>query len=303
MPSHARALRQFVAETVYARIFRSPHWRVGWRALAGPDLWDSHSMRGTKWQVIEDPRVRFFADPIAFEHAGRVVLFVEDFDHHRQKGVISAIDFSASGPVGPAYCVLEEAWHLSYPLVIAAEGEIWMIPESSTNREIAIYRADPFPARWIKELTIMRDLRGVDTTVVQHEGQYWLLTTTESSPHVFDDLLLFSAPRLVGPWQPHRKNPVLSNPSSARSAGPIVKRDGRLWRPVQNCSQRYGAALGLAEITHMNEHGYQQIVRSTIGPCREWPGRRLHTLSQAGGFEFIDGSANVLRWPIPGSAK
>jgi hypothetical protein len=52
----------------------------------------------------------------------------------------------------------------------------------------------------------------------------------------------------------------------------------------------------LAEITRLDVGGYEQVVRNVLAPCPEWPGRRLHTLSQAGGLEFIDGSANVLRW-------
>lgn len=282
----------------YATLFRTPHWRVGWRRLDGPDLWASASLGGTQWQTLPDPGVRFFADPIAFTHAGRTVLFVEDFDHARQKGVISAVAFAATGPSGPACCVLEEPWHLSYPFVIEADGAVWMIPESCANREIALYRADPFPTRWIKETTLIRDVRAVDSTVVTHDGRYWLLTTLESAPDRFSDLHLFSAPRLTGPWRPHRLNPVLRDARAARSAGPIVTRGDRLWRPVQDCGERYGAALGLAEITRMDDDGYRQVVRTTLAPCPEWPGRRLHTLSQAGGFEFIDGSANVLRWPV-----
>ena len=86
-------LRQFVAENIYAKFFRSPHWRVGWRRLAGPDLWDTQSLQKTSWHLLPDPRIRFLADPIAIEHAGRTVLFVEDFHHDLQKGVISAVEF------------------------------------------------------------------------------------------------------------------------------------------------------------------------------------------------------------------
>lgn len=289
-------LRQFVAEHVYAKVFRSPHWRVGWRRLAGPDLWDSQSLTGTSWQILPDPRVRFFADPIAIEHDGRTVLFVEDFDHGQKKGVISAVEFTPTGPAGPAYRVLEEPWHLSYPLVFKAEGEIWMIPESCQIKEVVLYRADPFPVRWTREATLLHGIPATDATLLKHGGLYWLLATVESEAHACADLHLFHAPRILGPWQEHRGNPVLSDPRVARSAGPIVSRNGRLWRPVQDCSRNYGAALGMAEITRLDLDGYEQVVGNVLAPCREWPGRRLHTLSQAGGFEFIDGSANVLRW-------
>ncbi len=289
------ALRRFLAGA-YGAVFRSPHWRVGWRRLSGPDLWDTQSLRGTVWNVLADPGSRFFADPIPIAHDGRTVLFVEDFDHDRQKGVISAVEFGPAGPLTPVRCVLEEPWHLSYPFVMEADGQVWMIPESSANGEVTLYRADSFPERWRREATLLPNVPGNDTTIVQHDSLYWLFTTVGTSAQAFSDLHLFSAARLCGPWVAHEKNPVLRDPRSARSAGSIVQRGGRMWRPVQDCSGRYGAAVGLAEITHLSTRGYAQIVRNTIAPCREWPGRRLHTLSQGGGFEFIDGSANVLRW-------
>ena len=287
-------LRQFVAENVYGRVFHSPHWKVGWRRLDESDLWDTQSMTGTRWNVLPNPRGRFLTDPIAIERDGRTFLFVEDFDHSRQKGVISALEFGERGAVAFFPSVLEEPWHLSYPFVMELQGAVWMIPESAANREAALYRADPFPTVWKKEAVLLPDIAALDSTIVRHEDRFWLFTTVENHGRL--DLHLFSAPGIFGPWSPHERNPVLWDARSARSAGKIVEREGRLWRPVQDCSRRYGAAVGLAEITCLNDHAYEQRVRSTIAPCREWPGRRLHTLSQAGGFEFIDSSANVLRW-------
>lgn len=280
---------------IYAALFRSPHWRVGYRR-ADVDVWETQSLAGTRWRVLKDPKTRFLADPIAFEHDGRLVLFVEDFDHATQKGVISAIDFDENGPRGDVRRVLEEDWHLSYPLVFAAEDAVWMIPESSESGEITLYRADPFPDCWVKARTLVSGLKAVDATIFQRDGRYWLLATKIEDDGVASDLHVFSSDALFGPWRPHAGNPVLRDEKTARSAGPIVQRDGRIWRPVQDCSIRYGASVGLAEITRIDDEGYEQILRAELKPCREWPGRRLHTLSQAGGFEFIDGSANVFRW-------
>jgi hypothetical protein len=251
---------------------------------------------GTSWNVLPNPWSRFLADPIAIERDGKTVLFVEDFHHDREKGVISAIEFAEHGPIRSLPSVLEEPWHLSYLFVMEAEGEVWMIPESSANGEAALYRADPFPATWKKEATLLPNIPATDATIVRHEDRYWLLTTVLKSAHANSDLYLFSAPTIFGPLRAHEKNPVLRDPRSARSAGKIVERGGRLWRPVQDCSGSYGAAVGIAEIICLNDRQYEQRIRSALVPCREWPGGRLHTLSQAGSFEFIDGSAIALRW-------
>ena len=288
-------LRQFVAENIYAKFFRSPHWRVGWRRLVGPDLWDTQSLQKTSWHLLPDPRIRFLADPIAIEHAGRTVLFVEDFHHDLQKGVISAVEFDAEGPIAPAVCVLEEPWHLSYPFVLEAEGNVSMMPESSANREVALYRADPFPSRWVKEAPLLRDLPATDATVFARETAIGFSRRSRTclTPHRICISSLH--PAYLVPGMPTEAIPCcVIRARAVRGSNHKSERS-----PVEtstDCSRRYGAALGLAEITRLDVGGYEQVVRNVLAPCPEWPGRRLHTLSQAGGLEFIDGSANVLRW-------
>ena len=87
--------------------------------------------------------------------------------------------------------------------------------------------------------------------------------------------------------------PVAANPYGRRNGQAAIAgycRDGGLIRPVQDCRQGYGAALGLARILRLDEEGYAQRVETRLRPGAAWPGTRLHMLSAAGGFEFIDGS-------------
>jgi hypothetical protein len=102
-------------------------------------------------------------------------------------------------------------------------------------------------------------------------------------------LYLWSAPDFRGPWTAHRRNPVLIDIASARPAGRFVERDGALYRPVQDCRNGYGAALGIARVDRLDHEQYRQTVETIIPPGRELGGRRFHTLNSAGGFEFIDG--------------
>jgi hypothetical protein len=97
---------------------------------------------------------------------------------------------------------------------------------------------------------------------------------------------------------PHPANPILIDAASARPAGNLVQRNGRLWRPVQDCRNGYGRAIGLAEVTRLDAEGFDQVVRTILRPGREWPGRRLHTLNRAGHLECIDGSATSHRLPF-----
>jgi hypothetical protein len=231
-------------------------------------------------------------------HQGRAYVFLEDLDHRSNKAVISVVRFGQHGPIGPAEPVLEEPWHLSYPFVFEHAGQVWMIPESSSNRSIALYRARNFPHGWVKEATLVSDVEASDATLVRHDGLFWMLAATRDGLGSWSDTLsLFSAPALHGPWRPHAGNPVLIDQAAARPAGAIVTRHGRLWRPVQDCTAGYGTGIGLAEITRLDHDGFAQRLHGVLRADPSWPGRRLHTLNRAGRLECIDGAAYSPRSP------
>ena len=288
----AKAVAHSIVRRLYALCFHTPHWRTCWRFVDGADLWQTRTLDGTVWNILPDPGFRFYADPFAFVHQGKSYLFVEDWDHRRSKAVISVVRFGDAGPSGPAAPVLEEPWHLSYPFILAHGGEVWMIPESSANRSLTLYRADPFPTRWVPEAVLLTDIEASDATVVHRDGCFWIFAATRDGSGSWSDTLsIFHARDPRGPWQSHRGNPILVDQRAARPAGAIVERDGRLWRPVQDCSAGYGTGIGLAEITRLDHAGFEQKVHAVLRAPTHWPGRRLHTLNRAGRLECIDGAA------------
>ena len=290
---------KLLKNTAITRLYRlccySPHWRVGWRFVPERDVWDRMDLGGAPWSAIVNPGLRFLADPFPIDWRGGSYVFVEDFDHRIGKGIISVVPFDEKGPSGGPIPVLEEPWHLSYPYLFEDDGQIWMIPECSETNEVSVYRATDFPAGWTKEATLLKDISAHDTTILRHRGRLWMFTTIMNAGRSTESLYIFTADKLFGPWLPHPLNPVMLDSAAARSGGNIVFRNGRLWRPVQDCRERYGGALGLAEITRLDESNYCQVVRTVLRPCAAWPGRRIHTLNRSNRLECIDGSANLLR--------
>ena len=168
----------------------------------------------------------------------------------------------------------------------------------SANRSVVLYRADPFPHRWVQEAVLLTDIEASDATIIQHGGTFWMFAATRDGAGSWSDMLsLFSAPDLRGPWTPHPANPVLVDQASARPAGAMVVRDGKLWRPVQDCTFGYGTGIGLAEVTRLDREGFEQNVQAVLRADPKWPGRRFHTLNRAGRIECIDGAAHSPRSP------
>jgi hypothetical protein len=295
--SAVRSLASQIASRLSRPYYHAPHWRVGWRFVNGPDLIDLRAHPPGGWRVLPDDRMRFYADPFPFVKDGRIYLFVEEFDYRLGRGVISAVEFGDAGPIGTPCPVLQTGWHLSYPFIFEHRGETWMVPESCATATIDLYRAASFPDRWVKAATLVSGMVASDATIIEYAGRWWMFAVVRDGGGSYSDTLhLWSARDLFGPWKPHRRNPVLIDIASARPGGRIIERGGKLVRPVQDCRDRYGAALGLAEILWLDDERFEQRLDVVLRPGPLWPGCRLHTLNRAGRLECIDGAGRLRRF-------
>jgi hypothetical protein len=292
----AKSLARAAVRRLYLLCYNAPHWRVGWRFVDGDDVIDLRAHPKSGWRDLPDDRRRFYADPFPIEQDGRLFVFVEDFAHALGYGVISAVEFGAAGPLGVPRPVLDTGSHLSYPFVFEHRGTVRMVPESVATGTVDLYRAESFPSRWVKEATLLTGIEASDATLLEHDGRWWMFATVRAGGAFSDALHIWSAPELLGPWQAHRGNPVLVDIATARPGGRVVRRNGRMIRPFQDCTDGYGAALGLAEVTRLDDEGFAQRVDAVLRPGPKWPGRRLHTLNRAGRLECIDGSATARRF-------
>jgi hypothetical protein len=292
-----RGLAWSIVREIYRLCCYAPHWHVGWRYSGDADVWKTRDLSGPAWNVLGDPGNHFYADPFPITWQGKTFVFFEDLDHRVGKGIISAIEFNGAGPVGKVIPVLEESCHLSYPFLIEHGGGLWMIPETSGHRDVALYQCVRFPDKWQRHATLISGLELADATVIRHDGLYYLFGVSYDGVGGYSDTLaIYHARDLLGPWLPHASNPVLVDRASARPAGNFVMIDQKLWRPVQDCTDGYGCGLGLAEIVELSPTGFRQIVRNSIRPGALWPGRKLHTLNRCGNLEVIDGARIQPKW-------
>jgi hypothetical protein len=167
-----------------------------------------------------------------------------------------------------------------------------MIPESTGNRDVALYKCIDFPNRWERHTTLLSGQELADATIISRDGLYYLFGATRDGAGGYSDTLsIFYANQLFGPWIPCASNPVMVDRAGARPAGNFVTLNGQLWRPVQDCTDGYGCALGLAEVVELSPTSFKQTVRHLLRPGPLWPGRKLHTLNRCGRLELIDGTS------------
>jgi hypothetical protein len=262
-------------------------WRIGLRENRSlPDEGSSPSVDDFEW--LPSPKGGYLADPFLFERNGRTWLFAEEYRYSSNKGVLTVCEVVNGTGTSEWRTCLEEPWHLSYPHVFEHAGEVFMVPESNRAGELHLYRASDFPARWTREHVLFRG-HAVDTTVLFHDESWWFFATTVEPRGRALTLLLFYADSLTGEWQWHPANPISRDVRNARGAGAILAHDGKLFRPSQDNSVRYGYSFTLNEIVKLNRREYEERPASSVLP-EQVPGMiATHTYGRCGRLETIDG--------------
>jgi hypothetical protein len=293
MPSAAGTLGAFlrVYGRLVARKLRQRLSREQWLLAFSLGSRQGPDTSLSRFRRITPPVDRIWADPFVFHRRGRWFVFFEELLHRESRGVLACLELRADGGWTEPRRVLERPYHLSYPNVFELGGEVYLLPETSEARCVELYRAVEFPWRWERVRTLIEDVELVDPTVWQQDGRWWLFgnvrtvagTTLQDMLHLYftDDLL-------QGAWQSHPENPIVIDATSARPAGQLYVQDGRVIRPAQDSTTRYGHALKLFEVLELTTTSYRERLVQRFTP--DWAGDLigLHTLNHAEGVTVVD---------------
>ncbi|HET7197638.1 MAG TPA: hypothetical protein VFI86_03165, partial [Burkholderiales bacterium] len=111
------------------------------------------------------PRDRDWADPFALARDGRYYIFFEEVPFATRKGHIAMVEVDRAGRASRPVTVLSRDYHLSYPFVFEHEGVLYMLPESSRNRTVELWRCVDFPGGWRLEAKLLEGVRLADATL------------------------------------------------------------------------------------------------------------------------------------------
>lgn len=276
---------------------RRDHWSLRWRfgdADSAAQPWRAITTGG--WHEF-DPPGSGCADPFPWRHDGHAHVLYEFVPKPGAHGVIAFSLLGADGSASTPEICLREPHHLSYPFLIEDGGETFMIPETLAARSVSLYATAEFPRGWRREHVLLEGIDAVDPTIHFDGSTYWLwVGVVNSIGSAADEAYLFHAAELRGPWRPHPANPVVSDIRTARPAGTPFLLDGRLIRPAQDCSVRYGRRLVFNEVTELTTTGYEEQPIATVDPFE--PGSvGLHTFNSRGGIEIVDLCRSRLKSP------
>ncbi|CAN8298019.1 unnamed protein product [Cochlearia groenlandica] len=240
----------------------------------------------------------FVADPFLYVQGDTLYVFFENKDPITLQGdigVAESIDKGATWkPLGIA---LDEPWHLSFPFVFDYNGQIYMMPESNQIGKLNLYRAVNFPLSWKLEKVILEKPL-VDSTIIHHEGSYWLFGSDHSSFGAKKNGLLeiWYSNSPLGPWKPHKKNPIYNGKRNvgARNGGRAFLHDGKLYRVGQDCGENYGKRVRVFNVEVLSKEEFREVeVDFALGMSykgkNSWNGARQHhfDVKQLSSGEYI----------------
>ncbi len=241
---------------------------------------------------IKSPRNEFWADPFLFRKNGAEYVFFENYSYKKKIGKISCGKI-IEGKVTEVIDVLNLNYHLSFPFVIEEEGEIFLIPETSENARLEVYKCVQFPSQWQLYSTAFEGELVADTVYYKDkQGGRWLFMNKKVAPGTTleNELFIYKIDSLeLKKIQPHSQNPVIIDSRVARNAGAIFEFNNEIYRPSQrNIEGVYGRALSINKIQKLTVDEYKETNELVVEPNFHKGLSAMHHMHQISGMFVFD---------------
>lgn len=243
------------------------------------------------YKYLHPPKDKFWADPFVLSKNNKNYVYIEELPFKTNKGYISLLEVDNAGVLLKTEKIIEKPYHMSYPFVFEYKNEFYMIPETSQNRTIELYKCDEFPDKWSFFMVLMENVSAKDTTLYFCNNKWWLFTAINISPEFSDHIelyLYYSNELFTKEWISHQNNPIDTDIRNSRPAGRIFNFENKIYRPSQDCSERYGKAININQIITLNETSYKEIPVSKLEALWSPKLKGTHTYNYDKNFTVID---------------
>lgn len=236
----------------------------------------------------ENNKEYWLADPFVFKYENKYFLFCEAYMRKINKGVIRVFKINDDLSLEDLGNVIEQEYHMSYPHVFNTKNGIYMIPETSGNRTIELYKCIEFPLKWKLEKILVKDIYAVDSNYFSYANKSFLVTYIYENEKTY--LEIYSVDER---WNMRLLQKKEYKENTGRGAGNFIINKDSIIRPTQNQKNKYGESIYLKKCTIDQEDVYNEEVVSEIcidKICIDGKNeyKRIHTYNTIDNIEVVD---------------
>lgn len=254
--------------------FRQEDWNVGYCMTSIEDFINIDDKKNLDIHWLKPSKSDYYADPFVITTKNDTYLFFEWFSNKKGKADIAMAKKTENFEI--YHKISNFPKHHSYPYIFEYQDIIYCIPESYNTGKVTLYRFEN--DKLIYDTDLLENAAFVDSTLLQHEGKWFLFTTPQKQSHTH--LLIYTADDLRGPYLPYHNNPVKIDCHSSRPAGKILNINGKLIRPAQNSTEHYGQSVILNIITQLSDNQFVEKEYKEIRPFGDTPySKGIHTIN------------------------
>ena len=197
----------------------------------------------------------WYADPILVNYRGDPYLLMESYDMRTQLGSIACARFEENGKLTEPRVIIQEKYHMSFPMVFFWNDSLYMIPETCENHSLNLYRCEGDIHQWtlVKSFPVEEEL--VDTVAIRCSGdRVELISSAQHATHKRKNK--WQKLQIVKDGEDYRLeadeafNAREDYGFAYRMAGSLVKDRGRTILPIQESTEvDYGVYLHLDDFS------------------------------------------------------
>ena len=211
----------------------------------GAELYTDRRRDDKEFVLLPHSEDYWYADPLIYEKDGNEVVFMERVDRRTGLGCIACADIS-SGEWTTPVAIIEEPFHMSFPMCFSWGEEFYMIPETEMSECINLYRCTQFPYNWEKVGEYLHGLRLVDSIILSKSDDKIIFLASEYKPE--DDFYTrFHCYEIQKDGQTivfRDLGRISENYSlNSRTAGPMIEGEMRLFPLQRSTSGIYGFSV------------------------------------------------------------
>lgn len=256
----------------------------------GCELYRPGQNGNKKFEILPHSADYWFADPLLWEQDGKEVVFLERVDRKTGIGCIACADITDGLWTVPKP-VIQETYHMSFPMCFNWGDELYMIPETEMNQAVNLYRCTEFPYRWEKAGSFLKGWRLVDSVVWEKNENRMQLLASEYDPedNFYTKYHAYELYRHENGIEARDLGKVSDHYTlMSRMAGPVIEKQPELAPVQRSTSGIYGYSVQFCE---KDEKKPGKIIKELLPADFRDMGHKLigiHTYSQSSHYEMLD---------------